>query len=69
MIEKVLISVLNYNNFPSTKKCISSLLKLDYSKCQIQILIIDNKSTDNSYEKIIEEFPSLKIFQSISNGG
>lgn len=67
MIEKVLISVLNYNNFPSTKKCILSLLKLDYSN--FQILIIDNKSTDNSYEKFIGEFPSLKILLSISNGG
>ena len=69
MNDKVLISVLNYNNFPSKKKCILSLLKLDYSKFQIQILIIDNKSRDNSYEKLIEEFPTLKIFQSISNGG
>ncbi len=67
MNDKVLISVLNYNNFPSTKKCILSLLKLDYSN--FQILIIDNKSTDNSYEKLIEEFPSLKILQSDSNGG
>jgi GT2 family glycosyltransferase len=63
----VLISVLNWNNFESTEKCVLSVLNLKYSG--FQILIIDNKSTDSSYEKLKKRFPSLKVIQSEANRG
>jgi len=47
----ILVSVLNKKE--TVKNCIESLLNLDYSPARI--LIIDNESTDNSYE-ILKRF-------------
>lgn len=48
--KKVSIVLLNYNNFSYTIKCIESLLNLSYSS--YQVVVCDNKSTDNSYDEI-----------------
>lgn len=63
----VLISVLNYNNFLSTKKCVDSLNK-HLGKGE-EILIIDNNSTDNSFIKLKETYNNFNIIQSKINGG
>lgn len=63
----VLISVLNYNNFLSTKKCVDSLNK--YLGKGEEILIIDNNSTDNSFIKLKETYNNFNIIQSKINGG
>lgn len=46
----VAIVVLNYNGWQDTISCIESLLKLDYSS--YEIIVVDNKSTDESLSKI-----------------
>lgn len=63
----VLISVLNYNNFLSTKKCVDSLT--EYLVNGEEILIIDNSSTDNSFIKLKDIYNNFKIIQSKINGG
>ncbi|MDA9808746.1 glycosyltransferase family 2 protein [Flavobacteriales bacterium] len=63
----VLISVLNYNNYKSTKKCIYSILKSNYKN--FEILIIDNKSLDDSFTQLKKEFKEIKCKQSTINGG
>lgn len=65
--KKTLISVLNYNNFDATKKCILSIL--DCSLKNIEIFITDNDSTDNSYQKLKKCFKKLKVVKSKSNMG
>ena len=64
---KVLISVLNYNNFLATKKCVSSLIK--HLKKEEEIFIVDNNSTDNSFLNLRNEFPNLNITKSNTNEG
>ncbi len=65
MNKKVLIQILNYNSekyIPDLYiKCIESLKNQTYSN--IDILIIDNKSEDNSIEKIHKLFPEIKILK------
>lgn len=63
----VLISVLNYNNYKSTKECVTSLLKFHFTGSEI--LIIDNNSPDNSFLDLKRDFPKLKIHKSKFNGG
>lgn len=63
----VLISVLNYNNFESTKNCIYSILKSNYKN--FEILIIDNKSLDDSFTQLKKEFKEINCIQSSLNGG
>jgi GT2 family glycosyltransferase len=49
-IAKVWAIVLNYNNFHDTERCVLSLMKTSYS--QLEILVVDNHSTDGSKELI-----------------
>ena len=67
MIHKVLISVLNYNNFESTKKCVLSIL--DCSLNNIEIYIVDNNSPDNSYQNLKDLFKEIKVVKSNFNNG
>ena len=67
MSQKVLISVLNYNNFQSTKKCVLSIL--DCSLKKIEIYIVDNNSPDNSYQKLKDFFKDLNVVKSKTNNG
>lgn len=67
MSQKVLISVLNYNNFESTKKCVLSIL--DCSLKNVEIYIVDNNSPDNSYQKLKDFFKDLKVISSKFNNG
>ena len=64
---KVLISVLNYNNFLATKNCISSIIKNireDY-----ELLIVDNNSSDNSFKLIKKQFKNHISIKADYNGG
>lgn len=49
---KVYILVLNYNGWKDTIACLESLLNLNYNN--YRILVLDNASTNNSEEKILE---------------
>lgn len=64
---KVLISVLNFNNFLSTKDCVVSIYGSDYKN--YEILIIDNYSTDCSYNDLTNAFPLIKVIRSKKNEG
>ena len=50
MNDKVFVSIVNYNGFNKTINCLKSILNLKYNN--LKIIIIDNSSTDNSYNKI-----------------
>tara|TARA_B110000483_G_scaffold238017_2_gene313855 strand:- start:4318 stop:5226 length:909 start_codon:yes stop_codon:yes gene_type:complete len=67
MTKKILISVLNYNNFESTKKCVLSIL--DCSLKYVEIYIVDNNSPDNSYQKLKDLFKEIKVVKSNFNNG
>ncbi len=48
--KKVYIIILNYNGWKDTIECLESVLRLDYP--DYQVIVVDNASTDNSYEYI-----------------
>jgi N-acetylglucosaminyl-diphospho-decaprenol L-rhamnosyltransferase len=50
--------IVNYNDYPTTIKLINNIL--DY-KCLNRIVIVDNKSTDNSFDKL-ENLNLKKVF-------
>ena len=64
---RVLISILNWNSPESTCKTINSVLLSAYGN--YTILILDNKSTDNSIEIFKATFPALQLIQTSSNLG
>ncbi|MBU1098490.1 MAG: glycosyltransferase family 2 protein [Bacteroidetes bacterium] len=68
MIEpKVSILILNYNRAYDTIECIDSLTKITYSN--YNILIVDNASTDSSYDILTKQYPELEIINSGGNLG
>ncbi len=58
--------ILNYNGFNDSRDCIKSLL---VSNHPLKILIVDNNSTDDSYQKLTTLFPNLKFIKSDKNLG
>jgi hypothetical protein len=58
--KKLLVITLTWNDYSNTNKCIQSFKKHS-KKYDIHYLLIDNNSTDGSYEKIINKYKFLKI--------
>jgi len=63
----VFIIVLNWNGKDDTLECLSSLQKLNYAN--IEIVVVDNSSTDGSEEAIRYSFPAVHCIQTGINLG
>ena len=63
----VSIIVLNYNAGELLLNCIDSLKKSKYTN--LEILVVDNISSDNSQKKCKEKFPDIKLIQNNKNLG
>ena len=66
-MEKPLISILivNFNGLEFLKTCFDSLRNCSYPN--LEIIFIDNCSTDNSIEFVKQEYPEVKIIQNEEN--
>jgi GT2 family glycosyltransferase len=67
MYPKVIIIVLNWNGIDVSEKCIQSLLQVAYPNSGI--LLVDNASTDGSFEMLKEKFPDIYFLQNPQNLG
>ena len=69
MNESPLVSVivLNYNAGELLLNCVNSLKKSTYTN--LEILVVDNISSDDSQKKCKEEFPDIKLIQNDKNLG
>ena len=68
-MEKIAIIILNYNNFKETMKCVDCLLDLELKH---HIIIVDNKSTNDSFSVLEEKYnkyENIDIIESDKNGG
>lgn len=68
--KRTAIIIVNYNGWKDTIDCVNSILKQNSEN--ITVIIVDNQSTDNSYEKLMEVFILEKdviVLQSHINGG
>ena len=63
----VSIIILNFNAGKLLLNCIESLTKLAYQN--IELIIVDNVSTDNSQNQCKEKFPQVKLIQNKKNSG
>lgn len=69
----ICVSVLHYERFNITKRCVDSLLELNVPKdTSFHIVIVDNGSQNNSYDALLErykEYGNVRIIKSLSNEG
>ncbi len=62
------IIILNYNNKKIIEICIDSLLKYN-DNYKYEIIVVDNQSSDGSYENILKKYNNkIKIIQNVKNG-
>lgn len=65
---KVSVVIINYNTFAQTSDCIRSVIK--YTRdTEYEIILVDNASAECDPDKFKEEFPSIILIKSGSNGG
>lgn len=64
---KVFIVVLNYNARATLQGCLSSVYHLDYPN--FEVALVDNASTDGSFEAAKENFSRVHFIQSGKNAG
>ena len=69
-MKKVFIVILNFNGFEDTIACLKSLSKLKVSRdINIEPLVIDNNSSDESVERISKAFPEITLIENKENLG
>lgn len=64
-MRKVFVVTINYNSGDSTKKLIESLSKSNVSGLELQIIVVDNSSTFNLFDKV----KNLKVVDPGKNTG
>ncbi len=63
----VWILLLNYNRYLDTVECVESIKTISYKN--YKILIIDNYSTDNSFQQLKNNFKDLEVISTNENLG
>jgi len=63
----VSIIILNYNAGEFLRKCIESVLKSNYKN--VEIIVVDNASNDESLNKCQQKFPDIKFIKNKQNHG
>lgn len=69
---RLTIAIPNFNGGEKLKKAITSCKLIKIPQDEFEILVVDNKSTDNSFEIIGElkkEFPNLRLIENQENVG
>ncbi len=69
---KISVIIANYNNAPYLEKMLDSLVHQTIGLDALQLLFIDDKSTDNSaeiVEKYLQKYSSIEFYQLKENTG
>ena len=64
---KIAIVILNWNGYEDTSECIISLQKITYDN--YQIVVVDNGSDVEDFNKLKNNFPNVKVLRSDVNLG
>jgi len=64
---KVYAIILNWNNYEDTRRCLESLQQVTYPN--IETIVVDNGSRDESGERLKKEFPQLRFILNDKNLG
>jgi GT2 family glycosyltransferase len=66
-----LISIVipTYNNLSLLLECLDSVHKLDYPREQLEVIVVDNASTDRTPEAVADRYPHARVIQLDTNTG
>jgi GT2 family glycosyltransferase len=57
----VTVVVLNYNGVHHLETCFTSLSRLDYPPDRLEVMLVDNGSTDGSVAYVEDQFPNIRV--------
>lgn len=63
------VVVANYNGREHLKDCFRSLRRLDYPREKLELILVDNASTDGSIDFMAKHFPEVRVIRNQSNVG
>ncbi len=66
---KVTINILSYNRREEVRQTLGELAPLDYPREALEIIVVDNASSDGTKEMIESEFPDVKLVVLFPNRG
>jgi GT2 family glycosyltransferase len=66
---RVGVGILNYNRPAMTIDCLDHLVKVDWPAARLQIVVVDNASTDDSVARIKLAHPDVSVVHSSRNRG
>jgi len=65
---EISITIAHWNRFDILAQCVESILNCD-PKLSIEIIVVDNASSDDSVERIREAYPGVKLLCHTTNRG
>lgn len=68
-VPTVAIIILNWNNPTDTLACLRSVAALDYPAERLQVIVVDNGSTDDSAARIRTAYPDVTLIETGANLG
>ncbi len=69
MLPNVTIVILNHNGRDLLADCLNSILALDYPQDRLEIVLVDNGSTDDSVRYVAQSFPTVRVIKLPANLG
>ena len=69
MQRRVRVVVVNYNGGGTTLACLRSVLATDWPDGDLQVVLVDNDSTDGVVAAVKESFPTVTVIEAGSNRG
>ena len=66
---RVRLVVLNYNGGDLVVRCLEHLRRLDWPRDRLELVVVDNVSSDGSDQVIAERFPEVKLVRNDRNIG
>lgn len=68
-VADVSVIIVNYNGCEYLEPCLSSLGTIDYPNAHLEIIVVDNGSTDGSVDLLKRMFPHVRLIQNHTNLG
>src|SRR3972149_6527749 len=65
---KTAFIILNYNGLKDTLECLDSIKRLKTDKSDLEVIVVDNNSSDGSHESL-KKIPDIKLIQNEENLG
>lgn len=66
---KVSVILVNFNGLRHLDACLKSLAELDYPQDKLEIVLVDNASSDTSVAFVRERYPAVNIIENDTNSG